>query len=93
MAQRIIADTVSKELKLPVLVGRKFLQRVLDLIADDIVYTKRVELRGLGVFHVTRRLPQTVTHPVTGELIYVPRKKVLKFKSSEVIRHRLNPED
>ncbi|MBU4446856.1 HU family DNA-binding protein [bacterium] len=93
MSQRIIADTVSKELGLSLRTGRKFLRRALELICDDIVYTERMELRHLGVFHVTTRPHQTISHPVTGELIYVPRKKVSYFRTSKVLRERLNPED
>ncbi len=93
MSQRIIADTVSKELGLPLRTGRKFLRRVLELMCDDIVYTERLELRHLGIFHVTDRPHQTVSHPVTGELIYVPKKKVLNFRTSKVLREQLNPED
>jgi integration host factor subunit beta len=89
--QTSIADTVSKELELPLRVGRHFLQRVLDIICDDIVYTGEVRFRGLGSFSVKTRPPVDTTHPGTGEPIHIPKKKILHFRTSESLRKRLNP--
>lgn len=89
--QKALADKISKELGLPLQIGRRFLQRTLDLIADDIVYTGESKFRGLGTFSVFTYPPKETTHPITGEPIYIPKKKVAKFRSSVVIRRRLNP--
>ena len=72
--QKVIADTISKELELPQRVGRRFLQRVLDLVADDIVYTRRIELRGLGTFSVTIR-PPVETTPVSYTHLTLPTNR------------------
>lgn len=89
--QKTIADIISKELKLPQRTGRKFLQRVIDIIADDIVFTGRSEIRGLGSFNVTEKPPVQTTHPETGNPITISQKKILHFRTSSQIRRRLNP--
>lgn len=89
--QKALADKVSKELGLPLSIGRRFLQKVLKIIADDIVYTGESKFRGLGTFFVFTRPSQEVNHPTTGNPIYIPKKKVVEFRSSAVIRRRLNP--
>lgn len=89
--EKMIADTISKELDLPQRTGRKFLQRVIDIISDDIVFTGSSKLRGLGSFTIKTRSVTDTTHPSTGNPVHIPEKKVLHFKTSLQIRRRLNP--
>ncbi len=89
--QNVLADKISKELGLSKQTGRKFLQKVLKTVSDDIVYTGHMELNGIGTFSITERSSQTINHPETGQPINVPPKKILTFRSSTVIRRRLNP--
>lgn len=89
--QKTIADIISKELDLPQRTGRKFLQRVIDIIADDIVFTGNSQIRGLGTFNVTEKHPVQTTHPQTGNPVTISQKKILHFRTSSQIRRRLNP--
>jgi nucleoid DNA-binding protein len=90
--KKVIADTISEELRLPLRTGRKFLQRVLDIISDDIVNTGRSELREFGAF-VTAIIPaHTTIHPGTGKPVQIPARKLVRFRASARLRHRMNPE-
>jgi nucleoid DNA-binding protein len=89
--QNAISDIISEELEVPVRVTRKILQRFLDIIADDIVYSGELKIRGLGTFYVTLRPPIHTTHPGTGAPILIPRKRIMRFRASATIRKRLNP--
>jgi DNA-binding protein HU-beta len=90
--KKVIADIISEELKLPLHTGRQFIQRVLDLISDDIVYTGRIELRDFGAF-VTAIVPaHTTTHPGTGQPVHIPARKLVRFRASAKLRDRMNPE-
>ncbi|MBI2267027.1 MAG: HU family DNA-binding protein [Armatimonadetes bacterium] len=89
--QQYLADTVSKELDLPLRIGRRFLKRIMDLVSDGIVYTGRMEIRGLGTFAVTTRPAHTITHPATGQPIPLPEKKTVHYRTSRSLRRRLNP--
>lgn len=91
--KRAMADTISDELGISKTIGRQFLNKVLDMIADDIVYTGEAKFKSFGKFHTTTRPPQTIKHPITGKTIHVPEKNIVQFKTSEVIKRRLNPEN
>lgn len=89
--KKVIADTISKELDLPLTTGRQFLQRVLDLISDDIVYTGRIELRDFGVFTTAVIPAHTTIHPATGKPVKIPKKKIVRIRASAKLKKRLNP--
>lgn len=88
--KRIIADTISRELGLELRDGRAFLERVLEIIADDMVYVGRVELRGLGTFQATERKSRVTRHPRTGEPITIPARWVVTFRGGKKLRARLD---
>ena len=87
--QRVIADTVAKELELPLRTGRKFLERVIELVADDLVNTGRIELRGLGTFRLQLRKGRQTVHPVTRNPVVIADKKMVVYRSSLALRRRL----
>jgi len=91
--QTFLADIISKELGLPFRLGRKFVDRLFDIVSDDIVYSGGIKFRSLGSFYVTKRPPIQTTHPSTGKPILIPEKKILRFRTSSAIKKRLNPED
>lgn len=88
--QRQLAETVARELDISDRKGVLFLQRVLDLVADDLVETGRVELRGLGTFQVHLRPERQTTHPGTGKPVTVPERKGVRYRSSVALRRSLN---
>jgi integration host factor subunit beta len=92
-SKKVMAEIISRKLNISKRTGYKFLCEVLDMIADDIVYTGKSQFRGFGKFHTTIRPPQTIQHPETGETLHIPEKKIIQFKTSEVLKKRLNPED
>lgn len=89
--QRELAEQVATELGISKRLGRRFLQRVLDLVAEDIVDVGRIELRGLGTFQVNVRAKRKTTHPVTGKPVIVPEHKGILYRSSAGLRRALNP--
>ena len=50
----------------------------------------RVELRGFGVFSVTRRKARVGRNPLSGASVPVPEKCFPRFKPGKGIRDRLN---
>lgn len=89
--QRQLAETVAAELGISGRKGVLFLQRVLELVAEDLVETERVELRGLGTFQVHIRPKRKTTHPVTGKPVVIPERKGVRYRSSASLRRALNP--
>lgn len=87
--QKDLADRISAELGLSGRTGRRFVRRMVSLIADEIMNCGRVELRGLGTFATIPRPPQEIRHPKTGEVIRVPAYRTVRFRASKRIREAL----
>ncbi|MCF6196909.1 MAG: HU family DNA-binding protein [Emcibacter sp.] len=49
-----------------------------------------MELRGFGSFTVKRRSARVGRNPRTGEVVSIPEKNVLHFKTGKDLRERLN---
>lgn len=90
-AVRVIVDHLAKELKLPIRTGRKFLERFLEEIQNDLVYTGRSEIRGLGIFAIEDRPAHKTKHPKTGKPVEIPDRKSVRYRSSVALRRKLNP--
>lgn len=89
--QQELADALAAELGLSLRTSRRYLHRLLELVADDLVETGRVELRGLGIFAVHVRPRRRTTHPGTGKPIVIPEKRAIRYRSSVTLRRQLNP--
>ena len=89
----VISDQLAEELDLPQRICRRLIQRLLEEIQDDIVNTGRLEFRGLGTFAVTTKPAHNTEHPGPGEPVHIAAKKTVNYRSSKVLRERLNPPD
>lgn len=76
IALRISDDTRIKQTKVKVVVQKTF-----EAIVDALSRGEKVELRNFGVFKVKERRPRTGRNPRTGEVVPVPARKVVVFKS------------
>lgn len=90
MTQQDLADALSSEFNLTKRVSRRYVRRLLALVADGLVEEGRLELRGLGVFAVHVRPRRRTTHPGTGQPITIPEKRAVRYRSSVTLRRRLN---
>lgn len=90
--QKELADTLSHRLGIPVRVGRAFLHGLLDLVAEDLAGTGRVELRGLGTFAVQVRPARETVHPVTRQPVHIPARRSVRYRTSRELKARLNSE-
>ena len=64
---------------------------ILNAITAALAQGDRVELRGFGVFAVTRREGRTGRNPRTGAKVAVSEKAVPIFRTSRDMHRRLNP--
>lgn len=88
--EKQLADTISKELKLPIATGRTFIQRLLELVREDLHTTGRSELRGLGTFAVQDRPARDSFHPKTGKPVHIPGSKAVRYRTSKELKELLN---
>jgi integration host factor subunit beta len=70
------------------------IERIVNVIFEEISAALsaegRVELRGFGSFSVKRRSAHMGRNPRTGEVVSIPEKNVLHFKTGKDLRKRLN---
>ena len=62
-----------------------------DSLSNALLENKNIELRNFGTFFVKRiKEKYSARNPKTGELIYVPAKNKVRFKSSKRLKKFLN---
>ena len=71
------------------------LEEVLDIfsksLVDSLKQGQNIELRGFGTFFVKRIKEKfSARNPKTGEIIYVPEKNKVRFKSSKKLNKLIN---
>ena len=73
---------------------RSDLERVVNVIFEEISDTlssgDRVEIRGFGSFSIKRQPARIGHNPRTGEVVSVPEKNALHFRTGKDLRERLN---
>ena len=84
-----IAKEVAEALDISQTLAREAVQKTLDAIIDGLVADGRIELRKFGVFEIKDRAAKKIHHPNTGELIKMPAKKVVSFKSGTEMEERV----
>ena len=70
-------------------VVKDILQSFLDEIIQELSDGNRLEFREFGVFEVRRRAARRAQNPRTLEKVYVPAKRVVKFKVGRTMRERV----
>jgi len=57
--------------------------RIRDIIVDEVMNTGRFALDGVGVFTLVERAAREGRNPQTGEAVRIPAKKVVKFRPAK----------
>lgn len=74
-------------------VVKDILQKFLDEIIEELSHGNRLEFREFGVFEVRERAARRAQNPRTLEKVYVPAKRVVKFKVGRLMRERVCDEE
>lgn len=70
-------------------VVKEVLQHFLDEIISELALGNRLEFREFGVFEVRERAARNAQNPKTLEKVFVPSKRVVKFKVGRTMRERV----
>jgi len=70
-------------------VVKEIIQDFLDEIINELARGNRLEFREFGVFEVKERAARRAQNPRTLEKVYVPAKRVVKFKVGRLMRERV----
>ena len=71
------------------------LEKIFDLLLEKIIETllnkKSIQIRSIGTFFVKEiNEKKQARNPKTGELIYVPKKNRIRFKTSKKFKDFIN---
>ena len=70
-------------------VTKEVIQLFLDEIINELGRGNRLEFREFGVFEIKERAARKAQNPRTLEKVYVPAKKVVKFKVGRLMKERV----
>ncbi|RLB72186.1 MAG: integration host factor subunit alpha [Deltaproteobacteria bacterium] len=66
-------------------------ESIFDIIKESLERGENVKISGFGSFNLREKNPRRGRNPQTGEEITISARRVLSFKSSNVLRDQLNP--
>jgi len=90
MTKPELMDELAKATSLTKQESAVIVETVFECITAALVKGKKVELRGFGTFKVRQHRSRTARNPKVGTAVYVPAKKVPRFKTSKELRDLLN---
>jgi nucleoid DNA-binding protein len=89
MTKKDIILKVSDETNLKQIDVKGVLQRAFDCIIEALARGEKIELRNFGVFKVKQRKSRTGRNPRTGQVVLVPPRKVVVFKSGLEMKQKI----
>ena len=90
MTKPELIDELAKATGLTKQESAGIVETVFECITASLVKGTKVELRGFGSFKVRQHRSRTARNPKVGTAVYVPAKKVPRFKTSKRLRNLLN---
>ena len=84
-----IVRTLAEKFELEIASTRRVVQGTLDMILEALLKEDKVELRNFGVFEVILRKGRIARNPKTLEEVFIPERKVVKFKPGKVMEERI----
>ncbi|MDO9528585.1 MAG: integration host factor subunit alpha [Syntrophales bacterium] len=68
----------------------KIVEAVFDIMKENLARGEKIKISGFGSFVVKEKKARKGRNPQTGDEIEISARKVLAFKSSQVLREALN---
>jgi len=85
-----IIQDVYEKLGVPKKDSARIVESVFELMKESLANGEKIKISGFGNFVVKEKKSRRGRNPQTGEEISISARKVLTFKSSQVLRRALN---
>ncbi|MBL4597028.1 MAG: integration host factor subunit alpha [Robiginitomaculum sp.] len=85
-----LSDALIREVGLSRQDSSDLVDRVFELISDELAAGKSVKLSSFGAFHGRNKPRRMGRNPKTGEEVSIEPRRVLVFKSSQVLKERVD---
>lgn len=89
MTKKDIILKVSDATNLKQIDVKQVVQKTLDCIIEALARGEKIELRNFGVFKIKQRKSRTGRNPRTGQIVPVPPRKVVVFKSGLEMKQKI----
>ena len=94
MNKKQLVEKISAETKATKRQTSKFLDKMIDIVTNELEKGEEVKIVGFGTFSTKTREPHRARNPKTKETIFVDRpRRFVKFKCSNMITDRINNTD
>ena len=90
MSKIDIIQDVYEKLGLSKKESARVVESVFDIIKDKLAKGEKIKISGFGNFVVKEKKSRRGRNPQTGDEIAISARRVLTFKSSQVLRKALN---
>lgn len=89
MNKAVLIDRVREKTGMPRHKARQAVESFVEAIKSSLKSGNDVNIVGFGSFKVLARRPRRGRNPKTGEVIYVPAKKAVKFTAGKDFKDRI----
>ena len=86
----LIAKLAAKMTNLPEKQVADSINHILNIMSDELISGKRIEIRGFGSFSLHYRPPRNAHNPKTGEKVLTEGKYSPHFKPGKELRERVD---
>lgn len=86
----LIQAVADKHLRIPVKDVARVINATLDVIRDELIADREVNLLGFGKFSVKERAARKGRNPRTGEVINLPSTKRPHFQAGKAFKQAVN---
>jgi integration host factor subunit beta len=85
-----LVDRVAAETNQPRAEVKRTIQAFLDGVIEELGRGHRLEFRDFGVFEIRERAARRAQNPKTLELVEIPARKTVKFKTGRLMKVRID---
>ncbi len=89
ITKKELVSRIAEKTEQTKVVTKEVIQLFLDEIIGELGKGNRLEFREFGVFEIKERAARKAQNPRTLEKVYVPAKKVVKFKVGRLMKERV----
>ena len=93
MTRKDIAMNIQTETGLPKMTCSKIVDSIFEIMKDELANGNQVKIPGFGQWNVLNKRARAGRDPQTGKAITIAARKVVTFKTSEVMRKSMNSRD
>ena len=90
LTKKDIADKINLKLGFSKEESKSFIENFFSIIQDKVAAGEEVKIPKLGNFSIRKKNERYGRNPKTGEEALIKKRKVVRFKSSRLLKNNIN---